>query len=72
MSYWKLMDLFIRRSNATGRAYAVGVAIAALGNRHEDGWTFAKLDLIAQLARLDRKTANLGINDLEQLGELEY
>jgi hypothetical protein len=72
MSNWRLTELFVKRSNATGRAYAVGIAIAHLGNRHEDGWTFARLDLIAQLSRLDRNTALKGIHDLEELGELEY
>jgi hypothetical protein len=72
MSDWRLVELFVKRSNATGRAYLVGIAIAHFGNRHDDGWTFASLDLVAQLSRLDRKTANLGINDLEQSGELEY
>jgi hypothetical protein len=72
VSDWKLVELFIKRSNATGRAYAVGIAIAHLGNRHEDGWTFGSLPLVAQLSRLDRRTANLAILDLEEIGELEY
>ncbi len=72
MSDWKTTELFQARSNAQHRAYLVGQAIAALGNRNENGWTHASLDRIAWLARLDRKTANLGINDLERLGELEY
>jgi hypothetical protein len=72
MSDWKLVELFIKRSNATGRAYAVGIAIAHLGNRHDDGWTFGSLPLVAQLSRLDRRTANLAILDLEEIGELEY
>lgn len=72
MSDWKTTELFIERSNAQHSAYAVGVAIAALGNRKDDGWTFASLDRIAKLARLDRKTANQAINDLADSGELEY
>jgi hypothetical protein len=72
VSDWKVTELFIERSNAQHSAYAVGVAIAALGNRKDDGWTFASLDRIAKLARLDRKTANQAINDLADSGELEY
>ena len=69
---WKTTALFIERSRAHGRAFLVGIAIAHHGNRSDDGWTFVSLDLIAHDARLDRKTANLGINDLARLGELEY
>jgi hypothetical protein len=64
--------LFIARSSAQHSAYAVGVALAALANRQDDGWTFASLDRIAKLASLDRKTANQAINDLADSGELEY
>jgi hypothetical protein len=73
MSDWKTTEVFIARSSAQHSAYAVGVAIAALGNRKDDGWTFASLDRIALLAHLDdRGTANLAIRELVELGELEY
>jgi len=72
MSDWRTTELFIERSNAQHSAYAVGVAIAACGNRKDDGWTFVSLDRIAKLARVDRKTANQAINELAASGELEY
>lgn len=72
MSDWRTTELFIERSNAQHSAYAVGVAIAALGNRKEDGWMHASLDRIALLARLDRQTANLAIRALVELGEVDY
>jgi hypothetical protein len=72
MSDWKTTELFLARSSAQYSAFAVGVAIAALGNRKDDGWTFASLDRIAKLARLDRRTANVAINELADSGELEY
>jgi hypothetical protein len=72
MSDWKTTELFIERSEAQHSAFAVGIAIAALGNRKDGGWTYASLDRIAKLARLDRKTANQAINDLADSGELQY
>jgi hypothetical protein len=72
MSDWKTTELFIAYSNAEYSAYAVGVAIAAMGNRKEGGWTHASLDRLAKLARLDRRTANVAINELADSGELEY
>jgi hypothetical protein len=73
MSDWKTTELFVERTNSSHATFAVGVAIAFLGNRKDDGWTKASLDRIALLARLgDRGTVNLAIRDLEALGELEY
>jgi hypothetical protein len=73
MSNWKLTELFIERSNAQRSAFAVGVAIAFLGNRKDDGWTTASLDRITLLAHLEnRGTMNLAIRELVELGELGY
>lgn len=73
MSDWKTTELFIARSNASRSAFAVGVAIAFLGNRKDDGWTQASLDRITMLAHLDnRGTTNLAIRELAELGELDY
>jgi hypothetical protein len=48
MSHWRLTEEFIRFSNAQHSAYAVGVAIAALGNRKDGDQTYASLDRIAK------------------------
>lgn len=72
MSDWRTTELFIARSDAQHGAFTVGLAIAALGNRRDDGWTHASLDRIAKLARLDRRSAFRAINELADFGELEY
>ena len=72
MSDWKTTELFIARSSHERSEFAVGIAIAALGNRKDGGFTYASLDRIAKLARVDRKTAWLAVNALADSGELEY
>lgn len=71
MSNWKLEALVIERSDATGAAYAVAVAIAALGNRNDSDWADVSLDRITVVARCDRRTVSRAIDQLRAGGELE-
>jgi hypothetical protein len=72
MSDWKTVEVFQARSGAQYSAFAVGMAIAGLGNRKDGGWTYASIARIALLARVDPKSAHRAINELADSGELEY
>jgi len=72
MSDWRAVELFQARSGAEYSAFAVGLAIAACGNRKDGGWTHVSPSRIALLARVDTKSVYRAISDLVAGGELEY